>query len=255
MSPSPLTLDVLRTVVAVAMLGYGSARDLRTREVHDLVWVAGGGAGLVIDAVGLFLGYLTLRQLVYSVGFMAGVAVVFGYLGLFGGADLLAFVALSIIHPRPPVYLQTIWGWVPPFYAFTLVSNAAVAGIVTPLLVLARNLGAAAGGADLFGRHRDVSAARRLALMFTAVNVELADARGPPYQYPLEEPGGGVRLRPDIWDDDKAAETFRHLRERGVERTWVSATLPYLVLITVGYLLSFAFGDVLLWLFIILRTR
>jgi hypothetical protein len=253
MSPSPLTLDILRTCVAVAMLGYGSVRDLRTREVHDLVWVAGGGAGLVIDAAGLFLGYLTVRQLVYSVGFMAGVALVLRYLGLFGDADLLAFVALSIIHPRAPVYLQTLWGWTPPFYAFTLISNTAVAGIVTPLIVFARNLTAAFSGVSLFERHGDLSAPRKAALMFTAVNVSLGDALGPPYQYPLEEPDGNIRLRPDIWDDDKAAETFRLLRESGFERTWVSATLPYLVLITAGYLLSAAFGDLLLWLFVLLR--
>jgi len=253
MGPSPLTLDALRTCVAVAMLGYGSARDLRTREVHDLVWVVGGGAGLAIDAVGLFLGHLTLRQLLTSVGFMAGVALVFGYLRLFGGADLLAFVALSIIHPRPPVYLETLWGWTPPFFPFTLLSNAAVAGIATPLIVLARNLGAASGGAPLFERHGDLSTPRKAALMFTAVNVSLGEARGPPHQYPLETPGGGVRLRPDIWDDEKAEETFRLLRESGVERTWVSATLPYLMLITAGYLLSAAFGDLLLWLFVLLR--
>jgi len=251
MNPSPLTLDVLRTCVAVAMLGYGSVRDLRTREVHDLVWVAGGGAGLVIDAAGLFLGYLTVRQLVYSVGFMAGAALVFGYFGLFGGADLLAFVALSIIHPTTPVYLQLNWGWVPPFFAFTLVSNTAIAGIVTPLLVLARNMGAAHGGADLFERHGDVTALRKVALMFTAVNVKLGDIKGPPYQYPLEETGEGVRLRPDIWDDEKAAETFRLLGESGVERVWVSQTLPYLVFITAGYILSVAFGDVLIWFFLL----
>jgi len=251
MSASLLTLDLLRTGVAVAMLGYGSVRDLRTREVHDLLWVAGGGAGLVLDAVELFLGTLTVRQFVFSVGFMVAVGLVLGYFRLFGGADLLAFIALSIIHPRPPVYLLYKWGWTPPFYAFTLISNTAIAGILTPIVALARNLGAVCGGADLFERHRDVSALRKAALMFTAVNVRLGDARGPPYQYPLEEPDGKIRLRPDIWDDEKAAEEFRLLGERGVERMWVSATLPYLVLITAGYLLSVAFGDVLLWLFIV----
>jgi len=251
MSPSILTLDILRTGVALAMLGYGSFRDLRTREIHDLLWVAGGGAGLVLDAIELFNGTLSLRQLVFSVGFMAAVGLVLGYLRLFGGADLLAFIALSIIHPRAPVYLLYNWGWTPPFYAFTLISNTAIAGVATPLVALARNLGAVSGGADLFERHRDVSALRKAALMFTAVNVRLGDVRGPPYQYPLEEPGGEIRLRPDIWDDEKAAEEFRLLGERGVGRVWVSATLPYLVVMTVGYVLSVVFGDVLLWLFII----
>jgi preflagellin peptidase FlaK len=252
MSPSPLTLDVIRTGVAVAMLSYGSVRDLRTREVHDVLWVAGGGAGLVLDAYELLLGTLTVRHLVYSVGFMAGAMIVLGYLRLLGGADLLAFMALSIIHPRAPVYLYGLWGWAPPFYQFTLISNTAIAGIAAPLVTLARNLGAASGGADLFERHGDLSATRKAALMFTAVNLRLSEVRGPPYQYPLEEAGGSIRLRPDIWDDEKAAETFRLLGERGVERVWVSATLPYLMLITAGYVLSVALGDVLLWLFILL---
>ncbi len=251
MSPSPLTLDMLRTGVAFAMLGYGSVRDLRTREVHDLLWVAGGGAGLALDAYELFLGTLSLRQLAFSVGFMITVGLVLGYFRLFGGADLLAFVALSIIHPRAPVYLLHNWGWSPPFYPFTLISNTAFAGIVTPFVALARNLGAIGGGADLFERHRGVSVLRKVALMFTAVNVRLGDVRGPPYQYPLEGLGGDIRLRPDIWDDEKAAEEFRALGESGVERVWVSATLPYLVLITAGYLLSVAFGDVLLWFFVL----
>jgi preflagellin peptidase FlaK len=248
---SLLTLDIIRTAVAFAMLGYGSFKDLRTREIHDLLWVAGGGAGLVLDAYELFLGTLSLRQLAFSVGFMIAAGLVLGYLRLFGGADLLAFIALSVIHPRAPVYLQINWGWSPPFYAFTLISNTAFAGIVTPLVTLARNLSTLGGGADLFERHRDVSVLRKAALMFTAVNVKLGDVRGPPYQYPLEETGGVVRLRPDIWDDEKAAEAFRDLDERGIERVWVSATLPYLVLITVGYLLSVVFGDVLLWFFVL----
>ena len=247
---SLLTVDIIRTGVALAMLGYGSFRDLQTREVHDLLWVVGGGAGLVLDAYELFMGTLSLRQLAFSVGFMAAMGLVLGYLRLFGGADLLAFIALSIIHPRPPVYLLYNWGWSPPFYSFTLISNTAIAGIVAPLVALARNLGAVSGGADLFERHRDVSVLRKAALMSTAVNVRLGDVKGPPYQYPLEGSGGDIRLRPDIWDDEKAAEEFRALGESGVERVWVSATLPYLVLITGGYLLSVVFGDVLLWLFV-----
>jgi hypothetical protein len=253
MSPGPLTLDLLRTGVAIAMLGYGSLKDLRTREVHDLLWVAGGGAGLVLDAYEMFQGTLTARQLVFSAGFMAAACLALGYLRLFGGADLLAFVALSIIHPRAPVYLQMNWGWAPPFYAFTLVSNAAIAGIVAPLAALARNLAAASEGAVLFERHSDASALRKTALMFTAVNVRLGDVKGPPFQYPLEDPiDGSVKLRPDIWDDEKATETFRLLGERGFERVWVSATLPYLLIVMVGYVLSVVFGDILLWLFIVL---
>ncbi|MBN2334201.1 prepilin peptidase, partial [Candidatus Bathyarchaeota archaeon] len=113
-------LDAARIMVALAMLGYGSYRDLKTREIHDIVWVAAGAAGLMLDGYEMFMGTLTLRDLLTSVGFMAAVGLVLGYLRLFGGADLLAFIALAVIHPRPPTHLYALWGWAPPFYPFTL---------------------------------------------------------------------------------------------------------------------------------------
>ena len=251
MSTNLFTLDIIRTGVALAMLGYGSVKDLRIREVHDLLWVVGGGVGLVLDVYELFLGTLSLQQLAFSVGFMVAVGLVLSYLRLFGGADLLAFIALSIIHPKAPVYLLYNWGWSPPFYPFTIISNTALAGIVTPLVALTRNLGTVSSGTNLFERHQDVSTMKKAALMLTAVNVGLIEVRGPPYQYPLEEPEGEIRLRPDIWDDERAVEVFKIFREEGIERIWVSSTLPYLILITIGYLLSVVLGDLILWFFVI----
>ena len=50
MAPVLLTLDYMRTVLSIAMLGYASYKDLKTREIHDYVWLfpAAGGAVLGI---------------------------------------------------------------------------------------------------------------------------------------------------------------------------------------------------------------
>jgi hypothetical protein len=78
--------------------------------------------------------------------------------------------------------------------------------------------------------------------------------RGPPFQYPLECPqgeGGGARrliLMPDINDDDAAREIFRRLEEGSVEEAWVSNTLPFLVFIAIGYILTVLLGDIALYL-------
>ncbi|MBN2335139.1 hypothetical protein JXL21_06225, partial [Candidatus Bathyarchaeota archaeon] len=125
-------------------------------------------------------------------------------------------------------------------------------GIITPLMSLTRNLATSMSGVDLFERHPELTATRRAALMLTAVNVKTKSVRGPPFQYPLENPDdGSVKIRPDLWDDDEATRAFTKLREKGLDRTWVSATLPYLVVMTAGYVLSIVFGDVLLWLLIL----
>ncbi|MFB0558170.1 MAG: A24 family peptidase C-terminal domain-containing protein, partial [Candidatus Bathyarchaeia archaeon] len=53
-------------------------------------------------------------------------------------------------------------------------------------------------------------------------------------------------LLPDIRDDEAAEEVFRRLGGEGVEEVWVSHTLPFLVFITIGYVLTLLFGDIAL---------
>lgn len=76
--------------------------------------------------------------------------------------------------------------------------------------------------------------------------------RGPPYEYPLEKIGeeGMVSLvvRPDIGDDEGASKTLRRLREMGRKTVWVSYSLPFLLILGVGYLSVIVFGDIALWL-------
>ena len=39
MAPILLIIDYLRTALSIAMLGYASYKDLKTREIHDYVWL------------------------------------------------------------------------------------------------------------------------------------------------------------------------------------------------------------------------
>lgn len=253
MSSYQMYIDLIRVALSLTMLVYGSYKELKTRMIHDLPWVVFGTAGLILDMYELYTGTLGLRQLLFSVGFMAAAGFLLGFLRLLGGADLLAFFALAVLNPKAPVYLIMNWGWEPIFYPFTLISNTAIAGAITPLYIALRNLNSKLMGVDLFERHDELSPLMRLGLLFTAVNVSLDKVKGPPFQYPLENPrDGSVSLRPNIWDDEWASEDFKVLRERGDGRVWVSFTLPYLLVILAGYLISVVFGDVLFWFFLLL---
>jgi preflagellin peptidase FlaK len=246
MSPYPVYLDLARTALALGMLGYGSYKDLKTREVHDLLWVVSGALALVLDAYELLVGTLSLTQLLYAAGFTAAVGLALWFFKLMGEADIFAFAVLVLLHPRAPAYLGAVWVWTPIFFPFTLLSNAALAGAATPLVTLISNLAARLRGVNLFERAEGVSSPRRLALLFTARYVRVESIRGPPFDYPLEGQGG-LRIRPDIWDDEAAKKAFSALKEKGYERAWVSSTLPYIIVLASGYLLSVVFGDILFW--------
>lgn len=242
-----LLLDQLRTLIALSMLSYAAYKDLKTREVHDRVWVIGAALGFILSIYEVFFGTLSYIQIIISAGFMLGLGGVLGYLKLFGEADILAFITLSIIHPKAPVFLSYIWGWTPPLFSFTMLSNSALAGLLPVFYIIIRNLSAKNAGVELFERHPGLSLIQRISLILTGVYQDMNKAKGPPFQYPLENlMDDTISLRPDIWDDEKAREVFAGFKEKGVERLWVSETLPYIVVILVGYVLSVTVSDILL---------
>jgi hypothetical protein len=106
------------------------------------------------------------------------------------------------------------------------------------------NLSTGANGVDVFERHGEASNMVKLGIMFTGQYMETSKVKGPPFEYPLEV-NGELIIKPDIWDDEKASKDFRVLREKGYERVWVSATLPYIVNLFFGYLVSVLYGDIM----------
>lgn len=250
MGPTANYLDYIRTFLALIMLTFASYKDVKTREIHDVVWLTFGGAGLILNIYEVLSGFLNLRQLLISVGFMSFLMIVLGYFKLFGEADLLAFIALSLLHPKAPGYLLSRWGWGPPLFVFTLVSNTAIAGVLTPLMIFIRNAMIITGGVKPFKPYPDFPLWRKTVLLFSGVYMEKEKIKGVPFHYPLETSEGRLRLRPDIWNDEKAEQDLINLKNNK-KRIWVSITLPYVTVITAGYILSVVFGDIFLWAFIL----
>lgn len=241
MGPQTLYLDYIRTLISIIMLGYASFKDIKTREIHDIIWIIPGATGLILDIYELFLGSLSLREAIFSIGFMIVLSGILWILRLFGEADLIAFLTLSIIHPRTPSY--GFRGYTPILFSFTLIANSAIAGILTAFYTMIVNLFDHFSGKGLFDRY-DIPFVKKMAIMFTGRYISIESLRGPPFEYPLEIHDELI-IKPDLFDDDVANKAFMILRERGVEKIWVSATLPYIVVLFVGYLISILYGDVM----------
>lgn len=248
-----IQLEAGRIMLSIAMLGYASWSDVRTREVSDLTWVVFGALGLLIDIYEVATGEMKLLTLAVPVLFSTTLSFAFGYLGLFGGADFKAFVVLTLLQPCPPQLIRPRLGVVSVIYPLTVFSNSALAGASIGLVLLVRNILAARGGSPLFEGHESEAFWRKLIILISGVRVKMESVRGPPFQYPLEVPleeCEAVRrlvLMPDIEDDDEAVEILQRLRHSGVTEVWVSQTLPYLVFITFGYLMALHIGDVVIW--------
>jgi preflagellin peptidase FlaK len=245
-------LDITRILFSLVMLSYTSWIDLRTREIYDLIWVVFSTIGLLINLYEVYVGTLTLLGLAFPVLFSVILSAVFGYIGLFGGADVEAFIALALLQPFPPRCIEPALGVVSVIYPLTLFSNSALAGASFALFLLVRNIMLAITRIPLFEFHGSDPWWKKLVVMFTGIRVGLDSVRGPPFQYPLELPpeeGDSMRrliILPDIHDDEAAWEIFRQLKREGAEEVWVSNTLPFLVFIAIGYISALLFGDIAL---------
>lgn len=243
-------VDLLRIVLSVVMFGYVAYRDVKTREVNDLVWIVFGVAALGVDAFEVYSGVLDLGMLVVAVGFSVLFAFAAGYVGFFGGADLLAFVVVALLNPVAPLAMFEPRLFTPILFPLTVISNSVMIGASGVFIVLIYNL-SLRGESPLFDGYSGASSWRRAILLMTAIRKDVEKVRGPPFEYPLEAVGedGAITLilRPDLSDDAGASSTFSRLRSMGRRRVWVAYSLPFLLVLGVGYLSSIILGDIALF--------
>lgn len=178
-----------------------------------------------------------------SILVMMGAAFVFYYFAIiYGGADAKAVVVLAVLFPfYPDIQGITSWGGDPAmlefmevFFPFTFVIllNAAILALILPVYYVFKNL--KDGDLELpqmfFGYKHQVD--------------EIEDS----FVWPMEYYVGNkrkIKLFPRGMTDDK----LDSLKERGVEKAWVTPKIPFLVFIFLGYLMSYMIGNPTLYLF------
>ncbi|MDE1863025.1 MAG: prepilin peptidase [Thaumarchaeota archaeon] len=87
--------ELLRPLVALAMLSVASYYDIKTREVSDLVWILFGGTGAMLYLFGQGDSFSLLCT---GIGIATGIGLFLSR--VFGQADSLALIALAVVLPQ-----------------------------------------------------------------------------------------------------------------------------------------------------------
>jgi preflagellin peptidase FlaK len=290
-------------VLGLAVLGYGSYTDIRTRTASNSLWVAMALAGAGIMAMELLSigspSLLLLAPIIALAVFfciflegeflprhMAGVvanksvmlAIIFGSMGgiyamsttkdpLFpdivmvivmmfvfymfyafsliqGGADAKALMALAILCPwYPPTDLPFVFGSVPALvttvipFSLSLLFNSAIMFIVVPLGLAIYN----ATKGDFAG------------MMFLGYRMRIDDIEKS-FVWPMERVEGKkvVRILFPSKDRRNLSKDLDVLRRMGRKRVWVTPKMPFLVPMTLGFVVTIMFGNILLGLMLFL---
>jgi len=127
--------------IALTMLIVGSIIDVWKREIHDYYWIGFGVLGFLFVFISA-----DLTSNLLTIGFaliIAPFAILMWRLGLFGGADAFALIALAVIAPLATISEN-------PITPFTTLSNAAILFVVPFLINITRNIISQIKGENIF---------------------------------------------------------------------------------------------------------
>jgi len=132
-------IDLILIALIVVMLLIASYQDIRSREVSDSFWIVIGGVGALRT---LYYSYMNPSDIVMeliSIGASVGLALAMFYLGLMGGADSKALIALAVAFPIRSELLPST-GHVLPIFPLSVFINAILLSLVILPYILALNL-------------------------------------------------------------------------------------------------------------------
>jgi len=229
-------LNLIKFLIVLGFLLYACKLDLESRIVPNRVWKYMLLASLPITAYQIATGnYLTIQYLV--AGFFVLIVIVLSYtfylIRAYGGADAKAIMCLAIIFPFYPTFngfplLNQGFS-----FAFSTLANSVIAAPLLMIFMFVRNL-MREGLRGLRGN---------ILYYFTGYKAEVKNL--PKFPILLEfinEYGEFKRVRRAVEPDESMLE---RLRKSDVEKVWVTPSLPFLIFLTIGYIVAFIFGDLL----------
>jgi preflagellin peptidase FlaK len=201
-------MDELKIILALALLVYASILDWRHREINDRSWMSLVALGVLF----LFFNPGELKSLVASVA-VASLLVAITYIpGFVGGGDAKVLLGLAVLFPHSPVYGT-------PFFVPGVFFNAVTISLPLPFYFFFRNL------LREKGLRRD-----EFIKMFLGYKVRADKVKD--YEAIM---GKGVFM------DVRKTK----LGERGDpgETVWVTPAVPFIIPLTVGFVIAALYGD------------
>ncbi len=222
-------LYFLKFLLGFAFLVYASKLDLEKREVPNRIWKYMILTISPLTAIEIFL-FDQIYLAAFQAVFVISLALLFYYLGFYGGADAKALIALAILYPiYPDLYQFPLFKGFS--FAFSTLFNAVIFAPIISLFFFIRNL-----------IRNGIGDMRNNALYYF-IGLK-KDVDKIPKHYSLlefiDDSGKLIRAKRGVVADKKMIE---RLKKAKVDSVWVTPQIPFIVFITIGYLISFFAGS------------
>jgi len=220
-----LEFESIRILSAITMLGIASFYDIWKREIHDVLWIGFGGLSVVLLLIDPNFSNSILIILISLI--IAPFAIILWRTGLFGGADAFALIVLAALAPMTTLTNN-------PVTPLTALSNGALL-FVFPLLVnVIRNLISILKNENIFEGFNETKFKKALAMIIGY------KAKNPNYGFSIEGTENGHKKLNIAFHN---AETTEFCSSKN---TWITPGIPYILLITGGFIIQLIYGDLLM---------
>ena len=224
-----LNYNIIGMMLALTMLIVGSVIDIWKREIHDYYWIGFGVVGVLLIFINSDIWSYLLN---IGIALIIAPFVIFIWrIGLFGGADAFALIALAVIAPMATISEN-------PVTPFTTLSNAAILFIVPFIINIMRNSLSIIRYENIFEGFEE-NRLKKICAMLIGYR-----AKNPKFCFSIEKTEKGKK---------KLNLTFHHAENEEyctTPNTWITPGIPYLLLITGGFIIQILFGDLILSYFI-----
>jgi preflagellin peptidase FlaK len=210
---------IIREVITLPLLIYASFLDIKYREINSLVWRVMFAIGILILLIDL--NQTGFRSLLISFLIVVAAAAIFSVslhsLGAMGGGDAKLLIALGALFPILPG-----GNFLLPLFFLSVFSNAVLISLIVPLVLFLYNI----------KREWKVRSPKELFRLFVAYQKE----------------GSKIGKFEAALEKDKVLINTKNIElgksgAKGV--VWVTPALPFAVFITLGYVVSIYYGDLL----------
>jgi len=216
--------EIIGISIALVMLITGSIIDIWKREIHDYYWIGFGVVGFLL----VFLSLEIIHNLLL-IGFaliIAPFVILIWRIGLFGGADAFALIALAVIAPMATLTDN-------PVTPFTTLSNAAILFVIPFLINITRNGISRIKGENIFDGF-DESVSKKIIASLMGYK-----AKNPKFGFAIEKTENGKKKL------DLAIHHAENQEFCTTPNTWITPGIPYLLLITGGFIIQLFYGDII----------
>ncbi len=225
MSEFLLEFESIRVLSAIIMLGIASFYDIWKREIHDVLWIGFGAFSVVLLFIDPNFSESVIAILISLI--IAPFAIFLWRTGMFGGADAFALIVLASLAPMVTITNN-------PVTPLTTLSNGALLFVFPLLANVIRNSISILKNENIFEGFNETKLKKSLAMIIGY------RAKKPNYGFAIEKTEGGQKKLNIAFHN---AETTEFCSSKN---TWITPGIPYILLITGGFIIQLIYGDILM---------